>query len=75
MYKKHFNFGIVLKGDLKHLKKVRERIVQEYVELGLVKLSNPRYDKNEIYIITGAQWEEYQKLKKYKEDGLIGVWF
>jgi hypothetical protein len=73
--KKHLNFGCVLKGDLKDLKKIRKEIVQEYVELGLVKLSNPMYDKNEIYIVTKPQWEEYQQLKKNKEEGLIGVWF
>ncbi|MGD2250022.1 MAG: hypothetical protein PVF58_16580 [Candidatus Methanofastidiosia archaeon] len=43
------------------------------MKLGLVKLSKPTYDKNEIYILTSKQWKEYQKLKKYKEDGLIGV--
>ncbi|MGD2248925.1 MAG: hypothetical protein PVF58_11015 [Candidatus Methanofastidiosia archaeon] len=75
MEKKYLNFGCVLQGDIKCLKKIRERIVQEYVALGLVKLSKPRYDKNEIYIVTADQWEEYQRLKKCKEDGLIGAWF
>ncbi|MGD2247135.1 MAG: hypothetical protein PVF58_01930 [Candidatus Methanofastidiosia archaeon] len=75
MDKKYLNFGCVLKGDIKDLKKVREHIVKEYVELGLVKLSNPRYDKDEIYIVTSEQWEEYQQLKKNKEQGLIGPWF
>jgi hypothetical protein len=75
MDKKYLNFGCVLKGDLKDLKKIRKEIVQEYVALGLVKLSNPMYDKNEIYIVTSEQWEEYQQLKKNKEEGLIGAWF
>jgi hypothetical protein len=75
MDKKFVNFGCVLKGDVKDLKKVREHIVKEYVELGLVKLSKPRYDKNEIYIVTSDQWKEYQQLKKNKEQGLIGAWF
>ncbi|MGD2248948.1 MAG: hypothetical protein PVF58_11130 [Candidatus Methanofastidiosia archaeon] len=75
MDKKYLNFGFVLKGDLKQLKKVRERIVQEYVKLGIVKLSKPRYDKNEVYIVTAEEWEEYQQLKKNKEQGLIGAWF
>jgi hypothetical protein len=70
--KRHSSFGCVLKGDIKHLKKIRERIVQEYVKLGLVELINPTYDKNEIYILTTKEWKEYQKLKKYREEGLIG---
>jgi hypothetical protein len=75
MEKKYLNFGCVLKGDLKDLKKIRKEIVQEFVDLGLVKLSKPMYDKNEIYIVTKTQWEEYQQLKKSKEEGLIGPWF
>jgi hypothetical protein len=73
--KKHLNFECILKGDLKYLKKIKECIVQEYVKLGLVELSKPMYDKNEIYIVTKPQWEEYQQLKKNKEEGLIAAWF
>ncbi|MGD2248160.1 MAG: hypothetical protein PVF58_07110 [Candidatus Methanofastidiosia archaeon] len=71
----HSNFGVVLQGDITHLKKIKKHILREYVELGLVKLSKQTYDKNKIYIITHDQWEEYQKLKKCKEEGLIGAWF
>ena len=67
------NFAFVLKGEVKHLKKIKEHI-QEYVDKGLIKLINPTYDKEEIYIITGAQWKEYRRLKN-KEDGLIGYGF
>jgi hypothetical protein len=73
--REHVNFGCVLQGDKKYLKKIKEHIIREYVELGLVKLSKPTYDKNGIYIVTTKEWKEYQKLKKCKEEGLIGVWF
>ncbi len=64
------NFAFVLRGEVKHLKKIKE-CLQEYVEKEEIKMVNPTYDKEEIYIITGAQWKEYQRLKN-RGDGLIG---
>ncbi len=69
-----FNFACVLRGEVKHLERIKEYIKQEYVDKGLIKLIKPTYDKQEIYILTGAQWKEYQKLKN-REDGLIGHGF
>ncbi len=64
------NFAFVLRGEVKHLRKIKEHI-QEYVDKELIKLINPTYDKEEIYIITDDQWKEYQRLKN-RGDGLIG---
>ncbi len=68
-----FNFACVLRGEVKHLEKIKEYI-QEYVDKGLIKLIKPTYDKQEIYILTSDQWKEYQRLLKNREDGLIGYW-
>ncbi len=69
-----FNFACVLRGEVKHLEKIKEHIVQEYVDKGLVKLIKPTYDKKEIYILTETQWKEYQNLKK-RDERLIGAGF
>jgi hypothetical protein len=69
-----FNFSCVLRGEVKHLEKIKEYIMQEYVSKGLVNLIKPTYDKKEIYIVTGDEWEDYQKLKK-RDDRLIGAWW
>ncbi len=67
------NFAFVLRGEVKHLRKIKEHI-QEFVDKGLIELIKPTYNKEESYILTGDQWEEYQKLLKNREDGLIGYW-
>ncbi|MBU7047167.1 MAG: hypothetical protein HXS54_12110 [Theionarchaea archaeon] len=69
-----FNFACVLRGEVKHLEKIKEHIIEEYVEKGLVKLIKPTYDKKEIYILTDVEWKEYQKLKK-RDERLIGAGF
>ena len=69
-----FNFSSVLRGDVKNLEKIKEHIITEYVNTGLVKLIKPTYDKKEIYLLTDEEWKEYQKLKK-KDDRLIGAGF
>ncbi len=69
-----FNFSCVLRGEVKHLEKIKEYIAREYVEKGLVKIIKPTYDKKEIYILTEEQWKEYQKLKK-RDERLIGAGF
>ena len=69
-----FNFSCVLRGDVKYLEKIKEHIITEYVNTGLVKLIKPTYDKKEIYILTNEEWDEYQKLKK-KDSRLIGAGF
>lgn len=66
-----FNFSCVLRGEVKHIEKIKEYIAQEYVDNGLIKLLKPTYDKKEIYIVTDDEWKEYQKLKK-RDDRLIG---
>ena len=69
-----FNFSCVLRGEVKYLEKIKEHIITEYLDMGLVKLIRPTYDKKEIYILTHEEWDEYQKLKK-KDDRLIGAGF
>ena len=64
------NLAFVLRGEVKHLKKIKEHI-QEYADKELIELINPTYDKEEIYIITDNQWKEYQRLKN-RGNGLIG---
>ncbi len=69
-----FNFSCVLRGHVKDLEKIKEYIVENYINTGLVTLIKPTYDKKEIYILTDDQWKEYQKLKK-KDPTLIGAGF
>ena len=69
-----FNFACVLQGEIKHLEEIKEHIVTEYVDKGLIKLIKPTYEKSEIYLVTSEEWEEYQKLKKWDER-LIGGGF
>ncbi|MGC1122045.1 MAG: hypothetical protein WBA22_13220 [Candidatus Methanofastidiosia archaeon] len=69
-----FNFACVLRGEVKYLEQIKEYIVAEYINKGLVKIIKPTYDKRELYIITESQWKEYQKLKD-RDDRLIGAGF
>ena len=64
----------MLRGEVKYLEKIKEHIITEYVNTGLVKLIRPTYDKKEIYLLTDEEWDEYQKLKK-KDSRLIGAGF
>jgi hypothetical protein len=69
-----FNFACVLRGEVKYLEQIKEYIIHEYVDKELVKLIKPTYDKKEIYIMTDAEWKEYQKLKE-RDERLIGAGF
>lgn len=69
-----FNFACVLRGEVKYLEQIKEHIVAEYINKGLVKIIKPTYDKRELYIITESQWKEYQRLKD-RDDRLIGAGF
>ena len=69
-----FNFACILKGDVKYLEKIKEHIITEYVNTGLIKLIRPTYDKKELYLLTHEEWDEYQTLKK-KNSRLIGAGF
>ena len=69
-----FNFACVLSGDVKYLEKIKEHIITEYVNTGLLKLINPIYDKKDIYLLTHEEYDEYQRLKN-KDSRLIGAGF
>jgi hypothetical protein len=69
-----FNFACVLRGEVKYLEKIKEHVIEEYVEKGLVKMIRPTYEKQQIYLLTDTEWKEYQKLKN-KDSRLIGAGF
>ncbi len=69
-----FTFSVVVRGQAKDLEKLKEYIVENYVNTGLVNLIGTAYDEKEIYLLTDEQWKEYQKLKK-KDWILIGAGF
>jgi hypothetical protein len=59
-----FNLAFILRGRVKDLEAVKEHLVTEYVRKDILKMIKPLYDKRRLYIMTEAQWEEYQDLKK-----------
>ncbi|MGC1121774.1 MAG: hypothetical protein WBA22_11840 [Candidatus Methanofastidiosia archaeon] len=63
-FRELFNFCCILRGEVKYLEEIKEYIIAEYVRTEKVKLIKPTYDKTELYILTDAQWKEYQKLKE-----------
>jgi predicted transcriptional regulator len=63
-FRELFNFCCILRGEVKYLEEIKEYIITEYVRTEKVKLIKPTYDKTELYILTGAQWKEYQTLKE-----------
>ncbi|MBU7015169.1 MAG: hypothetical protein HXS52_06450 [Theionarchaea archaeon] len=69
-----FNFACILRGEVKYLEQIKEYVVAEYINKGLVKIIKPTYDKRELYIITESQWKEYQRLKD-RDDRMIGAGF
>lgn len=68
------NFACILKGEKVHLEKIKEHILTEYVETGLVELINPTYDKKELHFLNESEWKKYQKLKT-RDERLIGAGF
>ena len=68
------DFSCILRGEVTYLEEIKDYITQEYVTKGLVTLVNPSYTK-ETHILTDDQWKEYQKLKKCREENLIGAGF
>ncbi len=69
-----FNFSVVVQGQVKDIEKIKQYIVENYVNTGVVALIKPTYDKEELHVLTDDQWKEYQRLKK-KDWRLIGVGF
>ncbi|MGC1119451.1 MAG: hypothetical protein WBA22_00025 [Candidatus Methanofastidiosia archaeon] len=63
-FRELFNFCCILRGEVKYLEEIKEYIITEYVRTERVKLIKPTYDKTELYILTDAQWKEYQTLKE-----------
>jgi predicted transcriptional regulator len=63
-FRELFNFCCILRGEVKYLEEIKEHIITEYVKTEKVKLIKPTYDKHELYILTDAQWKEYQTLKE-----------
>ena len=67
------DFACVLRGDVKYLEKIREHIRNVYASKGLVTIITSGRSEG-IHLLTDAEWEEYQKLKK-RDDRLIGAGF
>ena len=65
------DYACVLRGDVKYLEKIREHIQKVYAR-GLIALI--KSVSNEGILLTDAEWEEYQKLKR-RDGRLIGAGF
>ena len=72
---KIFTVSCSLKGETQHLKEIKDYIKKEYVDKNLVTLTNATYYDKDVYILTEDQWKEYKRLKKNKEEDLIGAGF
>lgn len=57
-----FNLAFILRGHVKDLEAVKEYIVTEYVNKGLLKLIKPTYSKERLYIIPEGQIKGYKNL-------------
>ena len=68
-------FSCSLKGETQHLEKIKDYIKKEYVNKNLVTLTDSAYHQKDVYILTEDQWKEYKRLKKNKEECLIGAGF
>jgi len=58
--------------------KIKKYIIQQYVKKGLIKLIKPTYNKEEIHILTSAQWEvpdapQKQKGRSDRMGRIIGI--
>ena len=67
------DFICILRGDVKYLEKIREHIQKVYASKGLVTILKSVRSEG-IHLLTDAEWEEYQELKK-RDDRLIGAGF
>lgn len=67
------NLLCILQGDIQYLDKIREYIRQEFADKGLITVVKSSYTK--AYVLTEDQWKEYRRLKKNKEEDLIGAGF
>ena len=68
------NLFIILKGEIEYLEEIKEYIKQEYVNKELITVVESGYTEKG-YLLTDDQWKEYQRLKKNKEEDLIGAGF
>ena len=72
-YSTEYSFVCVLKGETKHTEEIR-KVIQNYVDEGLITVVKSSYTKN-VHILTDEQWKEYKRLKKCREENLIGAGF
>jgi hypothetical protein len=56
-----FNFAFVLRGEVKHIEKIRDYIAKQY----LIKVITVKYDKEKLYIVDKFQRERFKKSTKH----------
>ena len=56
-----FYFAFVLRGEVKHIEKIRDYIAQQHS----VKTITVNYDKKRLYIVDKSQWEYFKKSIKH----------
>ena len=59
------------KSIFQYLEQIKEDIIQEYVNKGLVELIKSTDDEKEIHVVKNDEWKDYRKLKE-RGEGLIG---
>ena len=57
----YFNFAFIVRGYVKDLEDIKERILSNYVSEGTVEVVKSLYSKSKIYIINESEWKEFEK--------------
>lgn len=63
-FKDYFNCALVLHGNVKFLEELKQYIIENYVNTGLVKLIKPMYAKEDFSIVNEPEYKAYKNFKK-----------
>ena len=66
-YKEYFNCAIVLYGNVKYLEDIKQYIIKNFVNTGLLKLIKPTYSKERLFIVNEQEYKAYKHFKKGTE--------
>ena len=66
-YKEYFNCGFVLFGSVRYLEDIKEYIIKNFVNKGLLKLIKPTYAKEGLLIVDKSEYMAYNRFKKGTE--------
>lgn len=69
-FREYFTLALVLRGEVNYLEKIKNHIIETYVDANRIKLIKPTYAKEKLCIVRESDWQKHRRYKSTEPEAV-----